>query len=167
MAGTPQKKDLVEELIREFRESGNQDDAFDNLAAERLGVNETDLHCLNIIENSGGLTAGELASQAGLTTGAVTGVIDRLERAGFARRVADPEDRRRVKLEVTPKFYERSERIWGPVAADWEALLTRRFTAGELERIIEFLRATNELGRKHVARLRGQGRRARPDMKSG
>ena len=51
----------MNELISEFRISGNQDNAFDNLAAERLGVNRTDLHCLNIIENSGGLTAGELA----------------------------------------------------------------------------------------------------------
>src|SRR3954454_18464718 len=95
----PKKKDLVEELIREFRESGNQDDAFDNLAARRLGVNETDLHCLNIIENAGGVTAGELAAESGLTTGAVTGVIDRLEGKGFARRVPDPADRRRVKVE--------------------------------------------------------------------
>ena len=51
--------------IREFRASGNQDSAFDSLAAERLGVNETDLRCLNIIENSGGLRAGELAAGRG------------------------------------------------------------------------------------------------------
>ena len=57
---------LVGELIREFRVSGNQDDAFDALAGERLGVNETDLRCLNIIENSRGLSAGELATEAGL-----------------------------------------------------------------------------------------------------
>ena len=155
MATSPKKKDLIEELIREFRESGNQDDAFDNLAAQRLGVNETDLHCLNIIENSGGLTAGELAAQAGLTTGAVTGVIDRLEKAEFARRVHDPGDRRRVKLEVTPKFYARANKIWGPVAADWAARLGGRFTADELERVIDFLRTTNELSREHLERLRG------------
>ena len=102
--------------------SGNLDDAFDNLAAERLGVNETDLHCLNIIENSGGLTAGELAAQAGLTNGAVTGVIDRLEKAGFARRVPDPADRRRVNVEVTPAFYGQ------PIASGdrWPQTGTRR-----------------------------------------
>src|SRR5215207_9769971 len=143
-AGHKQKKELIGELIGEFRAAGNQDSAFDNLAAERLGLNRTDLHCINIIENSGGLTAGELAKEAGLTTGAVTGVIDRLERKGFARRVPDPEDRRRVKLEVTPKFYARAEKIWGPLAADWESTLSERFTAGQLERVIEFLRATNE-----------------------
>src|SRR5437763_10548628 len=112
--------------------SGNQDSAFDNLAAERLGVNETDLHCLNIIENSGGLTAGELAAHSGLTNGAITGVLDRLERVGFARRVSDPADRRRVQVEVTPAFYKRADRIWGPMAADWKATLAKRFTAEEL-----------------------------------
>src|SRR5436853_3010893 len=96
------KMELVGQLIREFRISGNQDDAFDSLAAERLGVSETDLRCLNIIENGKGLPAGELAVQAGLTPGAVTGVIDRLEKADYARRVPDPADRRRVRLDVTP-----------------------------------------------------------------
>jgi DNA-binding MarR family transcriptional regulator len=150
----PTKKALIDQLITEFRVSGNQDDAFDNLAAQRLGVNETDLHYLNIIQNSGGVTAGELASEAGLTTGAVTGVIDRLERSGFARRVHDPADRRRVKLEVTPKFYSRANRIWGPVAAEWSKILSREFSAEELERITEFLRATNDITRKHLERLR-------------
>jgi DNA-binding MarR family transcriptional regulator len=147
------KRQLVDELVREFRISGNQDSAFDNMAAARLGVNRTDLHCLNAIENSGGLTAGRLASEVGLTTGAVTGVIDRLERAGFARRVADPDDRRRVKVEVTPKFYARADKLWGPLKADWDSTLANRFSAAELERIIEFLRATNEIGRRHLDRL--------------
>lgn len=148
------KEELIGELIREFRVSGNQDDAFDSLAAERLGVSETDLRCLNIIENSGGLTAGKLAVEAGLTAGAVTGVIDRLEKVGYARRVPDPVDRRRVKLEVTPAFYKAAERIWGPMAADWHATLAKRFTFQELEQIAEFLQATNELGRRHIDRLR-------------
>src|SRR5215217_4030400 len=143
MASSPRtsKSQLVDRLVSEFRTSGNLDSAFDNLAADRLGVNRTDLHCLNAIENSGGLTAGQLASEAGLTTGAVTGVIDRLERAGYARRTRDRADRRRVKLEVTPAFYKRAEWIWAPMKADWESTLAGRFTAEELERVIEFLRA--------------------------
>jgi DNA-binding MarR family transcriptional regulator len=149
------KDELIEGLIREFRTSGNQDDAFDALAAERLGVSEGDLRCLNIVENAGGISAGELAVQAGLTAGAVTGVIDRLERVGYARRVPDPGDRRRVTVEVTAAFYKAAERIWGPVAAEWHSLLSRRFTIEELERIAAFLRATNELGRRHMDRLRG------------
>jgi DNA-binding MarR family transcriptional regulator len=154
MATRATKKPLIEELIREFRVSGNQDSAFDGLAAERLGVNRTDLHCLNIIENSGGVTAGELAAQAGLTTGAVTGVIDRLERIGYARRMPDSADRRRVKVEVTPEFYRRAEGIWGPMAADWQSTLAGRFSVAELERITEFLRATNEVAQRHLDRIR-------------
>ena len=147
------KNEQVDELIREFRVSGNLDDAFDNLAAQRLGVNETDLHCLNIIENAGGVTAGELATQAGLTTGAVTGVIDRLEKKGFARRVSDPADRRRVKVEVTKAFYSRADRIWGPVAAEWASSL-ERFTGEQLDTFTEILRVTNEITGRQLDRLR-------------
>jgi DNA-binding MarR family transcriptional regulator len=158
VAGTS-KEHLIAELIREFRVSCNQDEAFDSLAATRLGVSETDLRCLNIIENAGGLTAGDLAVQSGLTGGAITGVIDRLEKLGFARRVVDPSDRRRVRVQVTPGFYKSAERIWGPVAADWHSTLSKRFTKDELERISDFLRVTNDVGRQHIERLaRGSDR---------
>lgn len=147
------KTQLVDELIREFRATGNQDRAFDTLAASWLGVNETDLHCLDIIENSGGLTAGELALQSGLTAGAVTGVIDRLEEAGLAIRASDLADRRRVRVQVTPAFYKLAERVWGPMAADWHATLTKRFTVDELTRIMDFLRVSIEIGRRQLDRL--------------
>jgi DNA-binding MarR family transcriptional regulator len=148
---------LVDELIREFRVTGNQDDAFDALAAARLGVSATDLHCLNIIENGRGLTAGEVAAQAGLTAGAVTGVIDRLDKAGYARRVPDPTDRRRVRVQVTPAFYAAAERIWGPMAADWHATLAEAFTSQQLGTILAFLRISNEIGRRQLDRLRPRG----------
>ena len=153
MTSRRKKSELIDELVREFRTSGNQDDAFDTLAAQRLGVNETDLHCLNIVENAGGITAGKLAVLSGLTTGAVTGVIDRLERHGFARRVQDPEDRRRVRIEVTRAFYARADKIWGPVRADWGRALAK-FSNEELKLITEFLRASNEVGRRHLDRVR-------------
>jgi DNA-binding MarR family transcriptional regulator len=152
-AGGRAKTELIDTLVGEFRMSGNLDNAFDAMAAEHLGVNRTDLHCLNVIENSGGLTAGELATEIGLSTGAVTGVIDRLERAGYARRVPDTGDRRRIKVEVTPSFYTNAERIWGPVKADWESTLGERFTVEQLERAIDFLRVTNEIARRHMERL--------------
>ena len=148
------KRMLIEELMEQFRLSGNRDRAFDHLAAERLGVNDTDQHCLNIIESAGGLTSGELAAAAGLSTGAVTGVVDRLERVGYARRIRDTADRRRITIEVTPEFYARAEEIWGPLVRDWQDAVTNTFTAAELERIIEFLRTTSEVGSRHVDRLR-------------
>jgi DNA-binding MarR family transcriptional regulator len=149
------KRVLIEELMEQFRLSGNRDRAFDHLAAERLGVNDTDQHCLNIIESAGGLTSGELAAAAGLSTGAVTGVVDRLERVGYARRIRDSADRRRINIEVTPEFYARAEEIWGPLVRDWQDAVTKGFTAAELERIIQFLRMTDEVGSRHIDRLRG------------
>lgn len=150
------KKAIVDELIREFRATVNQDDAFDSLAAKQLGISETDLRCVNIVENSSGLSAGELAAQSGLTAGAITGVIDRLEKVGYARRVSNSADRRRIQVQVTPSFYRSAERIWGPVATDWHATLTQRFTSEELELITSFLRTTNELGGRHLDRLHKQ-----------
>src|SRR4051812_50191395 len=107
------KKELIGELISEFRTSGNHDDAFDNLAAQRLGVNETDLHCLNIIQNSGGVTAGRLAREAGLTTGAVTGGIDRLQRGGVAPRGPRPGRPPGGEARGGPEVLPRAREGWG------------------------------------------------------
>src|SRR5262245_29193426 len=153
MARGSTKQDKIAGLIAAFRMSENLDRAFDNRAAEALGVNLTDLHALNIVQNRGGLTAGALAAEAGLTSGAVTGVVDRLERAGYARRVPDPADRRRVKIEVTDRFYARADEIWHPLGAEWHTELARRFTSAELDLIAEFLDATNALTGRHLERM--------------
>ena len=99
------KTDQIEELIAAYRANSSQDGAFDALAAERLGISPTDLRCLDIVQGRGGVTAGELATASGLSTGAVTAVVDRLERAGLARRVRDESDRRKVNVEVTDRHY--------------------------------------------------------------
>jgi DNA-binding MarR family transcriptional regulator len=153
MSRRPTKQTKIDDVVDEFRVSGNQDRAFDNLAAQRLGVNVTDLHCLNVIGRRGSLTAGELAADAGLTSGAITGVIDRLERAGYARRERDADDRRRVSVEVTPAFHAAAAGIWGPVKHDWDAALTSRFTGEQLDVVIAFLRATNDITRRHMERV--------------
>jgi DNA-binding MarR family transcriptional regulator len=151
---TPKQK-LIGQLIAAFRDAGNLDGAFEDLAAERLGIGAADLRCLNVIENHGGLTAGELAREVGLTTGAVTGALDRIERAGYTRRAPDPGDRRRVRVAVTPEFRARAEEIWGPLAADWQRRLAARFTAAELGTIVAFLELTGEIGGRQLDRLAG------------
>ena len=152
---TSRKQHAIGELVGEFRNSCNLDGAFDSVAAARLRLNATDLRCINIVENAGGISAGALAVESGLTTGAVTGVIDRLERAGFARRVSDPGDRRRVRVEVTAAFYANADEIWGPVRADWESTLSQRFTTEQLEQALAFLRTVNAISGRHLERLRG------------
>ncbi|WP_328499010.1 MarR family transcriptional regulator [Streptomyces sp. NBC_00414] len=111
--------------------------------ARRLGLNVTDLTCLGfLIEASTAgesLVAGDLAERARLTTGAVTGVLNRLEKAGYIRRTADPGDRRRVYvvmeetaqgriLEVYGPFYQRLALLFGDYEADEIAVLTDWFT---------------------------------------
>ena len=109
------KDHLIEELGEAFRIYGNAEEAFDNLAAQRLGVNRTDLACLDVVQRRGPLTAGELARETGLTTGAVTAVIDRLEASGYARRTRDSHDRRKVLVSGTKAlercFHHSSARI--------------------------------------------------------
>ncbi|MHB8233047.1 MAG: MarR family winged helix-turn-helix transcriptional regulator [Solirubrobacteraceae bacterium] len=140
-------------MITAFREAGNLDAAFEERAAQRLGVGGVDMRCLNVIENAGGLTAGELARQVGVTSGAVTGALDRLERAGYARRTPDPDDRRRVRVEVTAAFRGRAEEIWGPLAAEWQRRLGSRYTAAELRTIVDFLELSGAIGTASLARL--------------
>ena len=96
------REDVLAEVAEELRLSGVTNDIADQVVADYLGLNRTDMRCLDIIERLDGVSAGRLASEAGLSTGAVTTVLDRLERAGYARRVPDPGDRRRVLVELTP-----------------------------------------------------------------
>src|SRR6476659_4217066 len=72
--------------------------AYDEALADRVGINPTDLRCLELVLAEPSVTAGRLAELADLTTGAVTGVLDRLERAGYVRRQPDPADRRSVTI---------------------------------------------------------------------
>lgn len=149
------KQAKLDRLVDAFRHNGNLDRAFDNLAAARLGINLTDLDCVSVIQRRGSLTAGELATEVGLTTGAITGVIDRLERAGYARRERDEHDRRRVTVSVTTKFYEIAGGIWGPVKEDWDRTIGARFTGAQLDLLVAFLDASSAITERHVERVRG------------
>jgi DNA-binding MarR family transcriptional regulator len=147
------KQALVDELIHLARAHEAANDAFDEVAREKLGINRTDLRCLNIIENKGRMTAGRLAELSGLTTAAVTAVLDRLERAGYARRVRDTEDRRQVQVEITPLLAERATPIWGPLGEEARAVLGR-MSVDELKRLTDFYRLGIELNQRHIERVR-------------
>jgi DNA-binding MarR family transcriptional regulator len=147
------KQKLVQDVIHLARAHEAANEAFDEVAREKLGVNRTDLRCLNIVENEGSMTAGRLAELSGLTTAAVTAVLDRLERAGYARRVRDSDDRRQVRVEVTPLLEERAAPIWGPLGQDARAVLARMST-DQLESLVAFYRMGIELNEKHIERVR-------------
>ena len=136
-----------------FRAYQTSNDNFDQAIADHVGMNRTDMRCLDLIDQAGGMTAGELARAAGLTTGAVTAVIDRLEKAGMARRVPDPADRRRVRLEVTPKLWEMTGPLMMPFISESQAILDD-YSTEELERFATFLRRVIEVQARHTERIR-------------
>jgi DNA-binding MarR family transcriptional regulator len=125
-------------------------------AASHMGINITDHRCLELIERRGGLTAGQLAELSGLSTGAVTTVLDRLERAGYVRRVRDSNDRRRVLVEVTSEGRRMAEEIFAPLIAESRAMLNT-YTDEQLAFLIEFLNHGRDLSLAHTARIRALG----------
>ena len=134
-------------------------DNFDQAMADHIGINRTDARCVDLIDQAGGMTAGELAKAAGLTTGAVTAVVDRLEKAGIARRVPDPSDRRRVRIEATPRLWEVSEPLLGPLLAESRPIIDD-LTDSEITRFTEFMNRVIELQARHTERVRALPKRS-------
>lgn len=146
----------MQRLGDEIRAGQRATDKIDELVTELLGVNRTDARCLDILDQHGRMTAGQLASASGLTTGAVTAVVDRLERSGYARRVADPEDRRRVLVELTEKARELSWELMGRPLMEASQPIIARYSDEELELLLEFARTSRELQEQHAEWLRGR-----------
>jgi DNA-binding MarR family transcriptional regulator len=146
---------VLGELKWEARAAQAANDAFDEAVVELLGVNRTDARCIDILEREGRLTAGQLAKASGLTSGAVTAVLDRLERAGYARRIRDADDRRRVFVEPTEKTRIVAREFYGGLEAAGDREL-RRFTVEELALIRDFLRLDRELKEREFARLKAR-----------
>jgi DNA-binding MarR family transcriptional regulator len=147
------KEELVRELIDLARAHQAANDALDEVGYQRLGINRTDGRCLDIVENQGPMTAGRLAELSGLTTAAVTAVLDRLEKAGYARRVRDVTDRRQVIVELTPLLGERGGQIWGPLGKEAMAEFSK-MSREELKLLMDFFRRGRELNERHVERVR-------------
>src|ERR1700733_7842659 len=96
------RRRLEGEFLLALRRAGAAMQLLGAASAERIGINVTDLNCLNLLALTGQMTAGELARETGLTTASITGVLDRLEEAGFVRRERDPKDRRRGIVNLNP-----------------------------------------------------------------
>ena len=137
-----------------LRELGEAADLFQQVVADQLGLTRSDLLVLAHLEAHGPQSAGQLADLTGLTTGAVTGVADRLERAGLARREADPEDRRRVMVRLLPDRLERVVRLHLPLHGRMHEL-EAHYSAAEKERIAAYVRSAAQAFREEALRLRG------------
>ena len=96
MSRTKARAALMQELENAMRRASAQGAIFAKTVADRAGISSSDMDCLDFLNLEGRVTAGRLAELTGLTTGAITGVVDRLEKAGFVRRERDEGDRRKV-----------------------------------------------------------------------
>ena len=137
------RTELTAAISREIRRQQVRTDAFDDTVSIALGLNRSDHRCLDVLEQEGPLPAGKLAKAVGLSTAAITTVVDRLEARGYAVRRSDPSDRRRVVIEVTPKLHQEMWPLYAPLAETAERLYGE-FTEDELALILRFLETASE-----------------------
>lgn len=134
----------IEQIVEQLREQSTQSVLLHAFIAERLGLNSTDHKALDVIIKSDQMTAGQLAEATGLTTGAITGVIDRLEKAGFVRRVFDKNDRRRVLIQFEPESGEKLSSVFEPLKKQAKSVLGK-YNDTELAVIADFIGRSIEL----------------------
>ena len=138
-------------MVAAVRSEQVANEIVDDHVAEFLGINRTDGRCLDIVERHGRMTAGALATESGLTTGAVTALVDRLEAAGYLQRVRDTADRRKVFIELTPLMTALTKKLFYNMEEMFQGMM-ERLTPGEVEAITYFLMA-GILINGHRARL--------------
>jgi DNA-binding transcriptional ArsR family regulator len=153
--GGAERQRLEGEFLLAMRRNGSIMQLLGQMSAERIGINVTDLNCLNIVALTGPMTAGELARATGLTTASITGVLDRLEDGGFVRRERDPKDRRRVIVTLNPGPGLREiGPTFGPLVRAWRDAAAG-YSDEELRLLLDFQRRFEGIVRDQLARLRG------------
>ncbi len=151
----PARAELIETLQKEAILIGDSIIRFHQSLGERMGLNPTEHKCADILFRSGPLTAGELAGYASLSTGAITGIIDRLEGAGYAQRERDPADRRKVI--VRPLLDNEKEGLIEALMAPLTrsmGTLCASYNDRDLATILDFVRRYTVTMREEAARLK-------------
>jgi DNA-binding MarR family transcriptional regulator len=146
------KQALAGRLMLALRRSSAAGVLHGQAIARRVGVNSTDLECLDLILMSGPSTAGEIARHTGLTSGAVTALIDRLERPGLVERAADPADRRKVLVRVREDKIGPIAQLYAPLEKSMQALLAG-YSKEELKVLIDFAERSGGLLLARVSEL--------------
>jgi DNA-binding MarR family transcriptional regulator len=149
------KEEIIEAINDKFREMSTETIMFHQAVADVLGLHITDHKCLDYIYRFGAMPAGRLADLTGLTTGAVTGIIDRLEKAGYVRRTNDPKDRRRTIVESTRnrRLQRKLELIFIPLRERMHKLLSS-YSDSELAFLLDSTTEILEQTREESKKLR-------------
>lgn len=147
------QEEIMQAIAEKFREMSTETIMFHQAVADVLGLHITDHKSLELIHRFGAMPAGRLAELTGLTTGSVTGIIDRLEKAGYVRRISDPKDRRRTIVESTRnwKLERKIETIFMHLHERMNKLMSSysdRELAFLLEVITKFIELTHEESKK-------------------
>jgi len=149
---TSRRQDLIASVGRATQAYQRATDGFDDEVGRSLGLNPTDLRCLDWLSETA-MTAGELAEATGLSSAATTTLLDRLERKGFIQRERDTVDRRKVRVAMTPSGRDLVGALYGPLARDGGQGLAR-FTDTELAKGLDFLGEATDIVDRHRRRLR-------------
>jgi DNA-binding MarR family transcriptional regulator len=149
-----QRSELLQRLGMAAEQSATDGILFHQAVADRVGLHSTDLRCLGILGQLQRATPGELSDRTGLTTGAVTRMLDRLERAGYVSREHDDVDRRRVMVKVVPKKAASLAPHYRGMAKGWAELLGR-YSDQELALFVELFDGMHELTQRELANLKG------------
>jgi DNA-binding MarR family transcriptional regulator len=148
------ERELSRQVVGGLRALSSEIDRLDQAAADRYGLNRTDMRALDILGRTGPLAPTALARLLGFTTGGVTSVVDRLEKAGYIRRQPDPGDRRRQLVETTETTAARDEEVFGDLIRGTLDLMAG-YTNDELLVIRGFLDRVRQLTAAHADALGG------------
>jgi DNA-binding MarR family transcriptional regulator len=145
------RNELIQQFIAAVRASQTANEMLDAAIAEYMGIDDTAFRCLDVLDQEGPMTAGHLSERARLSPGATTAVLDRLEAKGYARRIRDTEDRRRVLVEVAPELRQRAEELYGSPEEGAQELAI--YSDEQLEFLIGFLRGSVAYQEERMRRL--------------
>jgi DNA-binding MarR family transcriptional regulator len=158
-ATTPKRKQQIQrrqrlntEIRDSLRDLGIQLALLNHHVGARLELKDVDLDCFNLIDRHGPLSPSALARRAGLHPATMTGILDRLERGGWAARERDPSDRRAVLVRALPDRNADLMRLYSGMSASMNGLLAG-YKDSELELIADFLRRTANAGQNAAAEL--------------
>jgi DNA-binding MarR family transcriptional regulator len=143
------RSDLAQQLRAEIVGYFGAASEFDERVARKFKLSRTDMRCLDLLGRTGPMTAGQLADETGLSTGAVTFLLDRLEEAGMVKRRRDTDDRRRVWVELVPSAQKRLLHAQQPIVEEMREV-AQRFKAEELAIVRDFMREAKEVFQRQI-----------------
>jgi DNA-binding MarR family transcriptional regulator len=149
------RNELIQKFIWEMRKMATANVLHATTVAHQVGIGVNDMKCAELLVRNGQMTAGQLAESSGLTTGAITGVVDRLEKAGWARRQPDPHDRRRVIIQALPQDSRTVAGLYDSYMQAISALLAD-YNDQELARILEFLSRYTEITSQEALKVQSR-----------